>query len=543
MVNGVSVEWGMCSHTVTMDSNPWTLVCWRDTVAIGLQSGCIVILDGITGSQAAIFSGHVSEVNSLAFSSDGVFLVSGSDDQTVKLWDVQTGGVVKTFHGHTDCVLSVSISADCTTIASGSFDKTIRLWNIQTRECQHIVEQHEWIYHVSFSPTDPQHFISVSGCKIHHWHINGHQTGHTHNGSHVAVSLDGTQLVLCQGAAVVVQNSDSGAIMAEFHIANCKPSCCCFSPDGRLVAVADDSTVYIWEIAGSDPHIVETFIRHTSYITSLTFSSPSTLISSSCDQSIKFWQITTSPTNQVDSESPPLAPALIKSITLKAKDGIIISSDSEGVVKIWDTSTGHCNASFQTPAKDHHESDVQLVNGRLIFVWQVDEKICIWDVEKGEPLQMVEAPWGDIDDIRISGDGSKVFCLCWISIQAWSVQTGEHVGEVEFEFSDVQRSLTVNGSRVWVHSPSVEPQGWDFGIPGVPPVQLSSMSSLYLSDTKLWDTCLSRIKDAVTGRVVFQLGGRFTQPVDVQWDGQYLAARYRSGEMLVLDFNHMLPKD
>ena len=46
--------------------------------------------------------------------------MSGSNDKTVRLWDVQTGGVIKTFSGQTQGVQSVSISANYTTIASGS---------------------------------------------------------------------------------------------------------------------------------------------------------------------------------------------------------------------------------------------------------------------------------------------------------------------------------------------------------------------------------------------------------------------------------------
>ena len=58
--------------------------------------------------------------------SDGKLLASGSDDNTVKFWDIQTGGVIKTFHGHTHWVVSVSISADCTRIVSGSWDEKVR---------------------------------------------------------------------------------------------------------------------------------------------------------------------------------------------------------------------------------------------------------------------------------------------------------------------------------------------------------------------------------------------------------------------------------
>ena len=52
----------------------------------------------------------------------------------------------------------------------------------------------------------------------------------------------------------------------------------------------------------------------------------------------------------------------------------------------------------------------------------------------------------------------------------------------------------------------------------------------------------TKIKDTVTGRVVFQLVGRYASPKGgVHWDGQYLVAGYESGEVLILDFNHNLP--
>jgi WD40 repeat protein len=103
------------------------------------DGGNIIILNATTGIQTAILSGHTISVCSITYSSNGIFLVSGSHDKTVKLWDVQTGGLVKTFYGHTGSVLSVSISADCTRIASGSSDCTIHLWDIQTGECYCVI--------------------------------------------------------------------------------------------------------------------------------------------------------------------------------------------------------------------------------------------------------------------------------------------------------------------------------------------------------------------------------------------------------------------
>ena len=548
MVKGLPVEWGTCSRTVSLGHLVYILSYHNNSVAVGSRSHDIIILDAITGSQIATLSGHTDWVRCLTFFPDGKSLVSGGGDKTIKLWDVQTGGVVKTFCGHTGYVLSVSVSVDCARVASGSRDNTVHLWDIDRGECLYTIEQQDAVQHVSFYPMDPQHLISISDDKVNWWDVNNdHQIPSTYDGSHISFSSDHTQFALCNGKVVTIQHSGSKAIMAEFHVANGSTRHCCFSPDGRLVAVAADNTAYVWDITSPDPHLVEMFIGHTEEINSLVFSSPSSLISASNDKSVKFWQIGVLFTDKAITDPgsiPVISP--IQSVSLQTSAGIAISSDNDGVVKTWDLSTGLCKETFQIPAASGiglSEGDAQMVNGRLIFVWYGNKKIHIWDINKDKLLQTLDLDTSLCMCLRISGDGSKVIFLDEGSIQAWSMWTWKPVGKVKLGLKGILYldPLSTSGTRVWIHSYNSSAQeGWDFGTSLVPFDPSTGRPHLDFIGGARWQTSdPSWIKDKTTGKKVFQLSGRYAKPNDVRWDGQYLVAGYENGEVLILDFDHM----
>ncbi|MEH2178423.1 WD40 repeat domain-containing protein [Nostoc sp.] len=78
--------------------------------------------------------GHSHIVCSLGISANGKILVSGSWDQTIKVWQLETGKLLHTLKGHRDRVYAIALSPDGQIIASGSADKTIKLWHLQTGE-------------------------------------------------------------------------------------------------------------------------------------------------------------------------------------------------------------------------------------------------------------------------------------------------------------------------------------------------------------------------------------------------------------------------
>ncbi|MEH1871403.1 serine/threonine-protein kinase [Nostoc sp.] len=85
-------------------------------------------------SLLSTLSGHAWAVLTVAFSPDGQILATGSDDNTIKLWEVNTGQLICTLVGHSWSVVAVAFTADGETLLSASCDKTVKLWRVSTAE-------------------------------------------------------------------------------------------------------------------------------------------------------------------------------------------------------------------------------------------------------------------------------------------------------------------------------------------------------------------------------------------------------------------------
>ena len=577
VVKGLPERWGECLYTVPFDHKPQVLACWKELVAVGMESGDIVIVDVITGIRTSVLSGHAQLVGSLAFSSDGTLLVSGSDDKTIALWDIQTGGLETVYSGHTGRIRSVSISPDHSMIASGSDDKTVRLWDTRTGVCFSVIDRHvAAVNSVSFSTHGARLLLSASEDQtVQRWtaesqidfqlgsHHESHHEGH-HEGHHVALSSHGSSYVSWGGGVAEVRNSDSGAVIAKLVTPPGPLRGCCFSPSGKFVAGAMYHTIFIWAIDNDfvrtiddSPRLIWAHFTYNYPITSLTFSS--SLLLSSHGQAIKFWQLDTLLKDSVAAHpestkpaSPSIkfarpAPPPIESISLQASDGITITHDSAGVARIWDTSTGDLRKSIDILAPELERGDAEFLCGKLTFGWFTGKKIHLWDAERGH-FQKVDVPQGyRAWDFRVSVKGSKVFLLDHDHIRAWSIDTGEVVGEVKLEDEPLPNSLVVCGSRVWARFKDSPIQGWDFESKASRPLLLSSLFPCplprphlaFIDRTAVWNTDPSRIEDTDSGGEVFRLSGRYGKPTVARWDGSHLVAGYTSGEMLILNWATM----
>ncbi|KAF5340662.1 hypothetical protein D9611_007283 [Ephemerocybe angulata] len=266
----------------------------------GSLDNTVRVWDASTGKVQSVLTGHSSVCTSVAISSDGSWIVSGSEDRTVRIWDAVAGKAHRVLAGHDGRVTAVAFSWDGSRVCSGSEDKTVRVWDASTGVVQSVLEGHsKGIRSVAFSR---DRMRIVSGCwdgRIIVWDssstICGLQKvlrGHTNGIMSVAFSMDATRIV--SGSAdhtMRVWDASTGSMVRILEAYAGIVGSTAISPDGSLVVFGlYDKTVRVWDVStGKQQSVLE---GHNGTVWSVAFSPDGRrLASGAFDNTIRIWDV------------------------------------------------------------------------------------------------------------------------------------------------------------------------------------------------------------------------------------------------------------
>ena len=272
-----------------------------DFIASGDSNGIIHFWDVDTGQHIKTLNGSKDGFKDLArsivFSPDGKTLVCGSDDG-IRLWDTHTGEHKKTLTEHRNVVDTVALSSDGNILASGSWDNTIRLWDAHTGEHKKTLTEHKSRSEsVTFSPDGKTIASGNHDNTIRLWDADTGEnkmtlTGHTESIRSIAFSPDGKTLASGGAEGIIfLWAMETGKTKMRLTGHKDWVYSLAFSPDGKTIASGCfDATINLW-----DAHTGEykkTLTGHTSSVNSIAFSPDGkTLVSGSGDGSVLVWEI------------------------------------------------------------------------------------------------------------------------------------------------------------------------------------------------------------------------------------------------------------
>ncbi len=302
--------------------------------------------------------GHTGWVTAVAVSPDGRFIVSGSADRTVKVWEAETGRPLRSLEGHTDGVAAVAVSPDGRFIVSGSADRTVKVWEAETGRLLRSLE------------------------------------GHTGGVAAVAVSPDGRFIVSGSwDRTLKVWEAETGRPLRSLEGHTWAVTAVAVSPDGRfIVSGSGDGTVKVWEAETGRP--LRSLEGHTWAVNAVAVSPDGRfIVSGSDDRKVKVWE---AETGQLPLRSLEGHTDRVTAVAVSPDGRFIVSGSGDRTVKVWEAETGRSCAPWRGIRGAVNAVAVS-PDGRLIVSGSDDRTVKVWEAETGRPLRSLEGhtEWGD----------------------------------------------------------------------------------------------------------------------------------------------------
>ncbi|MBE9206984.1 hypothetical protein IQ244_10725 [Nostoc sp. LEGE 06077] len=346
---------------------------------------------------------HTGGVNSAVFSRDRALIISGSADNTIKLWRAD-GTLLKALWGHQDIVNSVSFSPDGQTIASGSQDMTVRLWSRDGKPLNILKGHTAVINRVSFSP-DGQIIASASTDNtVKLWSRNG-KLLHTLNGHRssvldVAWSPDSKTIASASADDSIKLWSREGQLLLSWQAHDDAVKSIAWSGDGKtIVSGSLDQTIKLWTLQGK---LIKTFSGHTAGITSVSFSPDNnTIASASIDETVKLWSLQGLLLGTLRGHNN-----WVNSVSFSSDGRTLISAGRDKTVKLWRWDDLLLR-NLKTDQADWITSISFSPDSRTIAAASRDSTVKLLN-SKGQLLRTLKGHQGQVWGVAWSPDGENI---------------------------------------------------------------------------------------------------------------------------------------
>jgi WD40 repeat protein len=398
--------------------------------------------------------GHQDRVNAVAFSPDGLMLATasgnpefaaGSDDFTVRLWDLGDPALPpKILKGHTDRVNTLAFSPDMPEVpgglilASGGDDRKIYIWDTRDLAAPSLVldNQADRVNSVAFSP-DGLMLAAAGDQAIRLWNLRDPSlpptilAGHEDSVTSVAFSADGRTLASGSDDQSILlwdlRASSAEPIRLDGHQSSVRSVA--FSPDGlRLASGGDDRRILVWDVR--DPTASPISLEgHTNSVTSLAFSLDGrTLASGSVDLTVHLWDL-------ADLTSVPQVleghREMVSSVAFDPDGRFLASGSHDRTIRLW--RLGPTAALTLAGHTGWIRSVAYSPDGQFLASGSDDQTIRLWDMRNPSvPPKILEGHQDQVTSVAFSPDGLTLASAAGsadLTIRLWDVATSQPLGQ------------------------------------------------------------------------------------------------------------------
>ncbi len=415
---------------------------------------------------------HNNAVSAIAFSPDGKFMISGSWDRTVRMWDAESGVELSRFDPpFKDGVSSVAISPDGKLLAAGGMDRTLRLWDLVTKKqifespeqentvislafspdgrslaaaaastvhVWAVASQKEtmamnvprgWMHQIAFSPDGKIIAAGGSDRSIHLWYADsgkplGDLAGHKDSIYSIAFSPDGKSLVSGGGG----RNRE----LRLWHVPTQKEvrswtgsegdNPVAFSPQGGIVACSGpNGTVLLYDVEnGSIRRKLAGDGSNTDRIATLAFSPDGKTLAAGAGRTIRRWDVETG-----TERTPAGHFNQVTTVAFSQNGKLLASAGVDGVICLWDLAT-KSEKSRLIGHEDRITALTSIPNTGILATSSTDRTIRLWDVTSGKQIKTIPGVETSVDSIAFSPDHKVLATGAWQdhSVRLWDAATG-----------------------------------------------------------------------------------------------------------------------